>query len=160
MVFDLPNLTIMYSCFGSGSAQTVFDSNDWNSIGDDISLPASFFLPLPGPCDLTGATNGPNAGAATSVWQCDGLHQTDPLSFTLQFFDDGNVVTSAGGSFQITPFTPSSGGCGFSGVSVGGVSDGAVSLSYAADRDVLNYLAVAPDVNRFFLSECHRQLLQ
>jgi hypothetical protein len=160
VVFDLPNLTIMYRCFGSGSAQTIFDSNDWNFIGDGISLPASFFLPLPGSCDLTGATNGPNAGAATSVWQCDGLHNTDPVSFTLQFFDDGNAQESGGEPFQITGFTPSSGGCGFFGVNESvSASDGAVSLSYAADRDVLNLLAVAPGVNRFSLSECHRQLL-
>jgi hypothetical protein len=170
VVHDLPDLTIMYTCFGSGSAQSIFDSNDWNFIGDDISLPVSFFLPFPGPCDLSaaGATNGPNAGGATSVWQCNGtgVQPPNPDSFTLQLFDDGNIVASNGGSLAggSSQITLSSAGCGFSGDSGGG----ATTFSYAADRDVLNVLGVPADVYRFpmggrsafLMSECHRQLLQ
>jgi len=97
VIHNLPNLTIMYRCFGSGSAQTVFDSNDWQLIGDNIPLPASFFGPTPGPCQLSGASNGPNAAHANSFWDCTGINPPDPVEFELGVFDDGTGVTDQGG---------------------------------------------------------------
>jgi hypothetical protein len=145
---DVANLILSYRCFGSDQAQAVFDVTDWQLIGDNIPINASFFAPTAETCDLSGALNGADAQHATSLWNCTGIAVPNIIDFQLVIFGDGTGATNVSGPFQFAV----SNGCGF-----GQLTDGSfVAASYSPTRDVLNFLATNSDVTRFNLSECHR----
>jgi hypothetical protein len=93
---------LVLSCFGADKCpETPCPASDWTFISN-VTIPTQFVLPpgVPGTaiCPLALVTNGHNAGAATSRWDCHviGLEHT----FSFAVFRDGTGTSSDIGTFS------------------------------------------------------------
>ena len=139
-------ITLQYRCFGSEGSAGGFGIDDWTLISEEVSLPASFFVPPAETCDLHNALNGPHAQSATSFWDCTGSGG----AFEFRVFGDGTAVTTKTGAFAYDIVGQA---CKFAEVSEGGFLD----AEYAPSRDRLTLYEVTPTVDHLTLSECYRR---
>jgi hypothetical protein len=140
---NLYNLQLRFRCFGADLVTAgAFSMSDYNLISDNVVLPGSFFLPPPETCDLATGTNGPNAGAANSLWDCGDLQ--------FQLFADGTGVSSAIGPFSVVQT-----GCASGVVTQFGGVQSFFTVLLSPSRGLLNVYQVSPDIRTADIRECH-----
>jgi hypothetical protein len=147
-VGSIGELDLQFRCFGSDAAFGGFHFADWSLISDSVFLPASFFIPPAETCDLTDAVNGPNAGSASSFWQCSG----NGGRFDFEVFSNGTAISSATGSFDYDVIAEA--------CTIARLDDGSfLDVEYSPSRDHLTLYEIPSAVDQVIVSECDRQSL-